>query len=165
MAHDVMAQCSISFFVNLSISLCTSTKRSGAWAWHFRSFPWTNAHTFFAIGHSQSIWLTVSSWCRHIAQWGSTFTLRLCKFTWVGRIFVQALHIKFLTQIDLHIRAFECARECSPADGYWSLSATLYAVSTEKGLLLFSFHVKTSRACMLVNGILRMSLHVWGSNQ
>ena len=166
-----MAQLFNSFFVNFATRLHTSKKKYGVYACHFWTFPQNSAHTFVANGHSQSIWLTISSWCWHIAQWASTFILHFCRLARVGRIFVQALHRKFQifgrvlkAQIDLHTLSSYLTREWSPDDGCWSLIATLYAILTEKNLPLFSLHVKVSFACMLFKGIRKIYLHVSGSN-
>ena len=104
----------------LSLLAYQSWKKSCTWLLHFCTLPFDIAHTFRATGHSHSKCEVDSGCWQQMSHLGSTFTLRLCRFSLVGRMFEHALQLKFLTfggtfkaQIVFHtlpsIRAFECS--------------------------------------------------------
>lgn len=101
----------------------------------------------------------------------STFTLRWCRLSWVGRMFEHALQIKFLTfggtfrsQIVFHTLPSIQASESSAPSWCIRWRATWYAVLTGNLLALFSFHTNSSLLCIAFKGIAKISHPVLGAN-
>ena len=165
-------QHSISSFGSLSTILHVKARKSEAWAMFFWVLPLTRAHTFHARGHSHKMWHTVSLGWWQIAHQGSTCNFFLCRLSRVGRILEHALHKKFFTyggvlsiHTDFQNLLITPAIEWSPNVGFKSLCATLYADLTVNLFDLFSLHISTSLAIVLVKGTRRISSHVCLSNQ
>ena len=171
-AHALADQRSISSFGSLSTILRVKARKSEAWAALFWVLPLTRVHTFRARGHSHKMWHTVSIGWWHIAHQGSTCNFFLCRLSRVGRILEHALHKKFLTlggvlsfHTDFQNLPITPAIEWFPNVGFKSLCATPYADLTVNLFDLFSLHISTSLAAVLVKGTRRISSHVCLSNQ
>jgi len=138
---------------------------------HFWIFPLDRAHTFLANRHSHSRCEVDSGCWQQSSQCGSTFTLRRCRFSLVGRIFEQACQIKILTfggifrdHTLFHIEPSIRAAECSPSSCCIRWRATWYEDFTENLFALFSFHIKASTVCCKLRGIAKISRRVLGAN-
>ena len=68
-----------------------------SWPWtHFCSRTEQPVHTSCATPHSQRRWRLVSGNCLHVSQASCEINLLFIEFTWVGKIFAHACHIKTL---------------------------------------------------------------------
>ena len=138
-----------------------SRKKSLASLENFCIFPLTMAHTFLARGHSHKICPLVLGCWPHTT---STWTFLLCKLSRIGKLFEHALQTKFHTfrgtlsdHIFLQIGLSDRAAKCSIGCYYFNLSATWYAVLTEKVFDLLSIHIRESQDCRLLRGNARIS--------
>ena len=97
MTHDVTAHLSKLVFNNLKSKVWNNWKKSRRLFWHFWSPPRQSAHKFCASEHSHSKCPTDLGCWQQISHRGSTYILRLFKFSLVGRTFAQARQRNILT--------------------------------------------------------------------